>query len=97
METTAPPVLEHLPVQYGDASGNVTADPDTAVTATYFTPTAEVVLSLTRTSRGRWAYATSDFAAVSPSLSRKRWASPAIALADVAYLRRHTHTREVQP
>ncbi len=96
METTARPILEHLPVQYGDASGNVTADPDAAVTATYFTPTAEVVLSLTRTPRGRWAYATSDLTPPSRTLTRKRWQSPRIALADLAYLRGHRSTREVQ-
>jgi len=97
METTAAPVLEHLPVQYADASGSITGEPDDAVSAVYFTPGSDVLLSLTRTSPRRWGYSGSDLIAVTVAFRRKRWASPAVALADVAYLRRYSHTREVQP
>ena len=93
METAAPMTLDHLPAHYVDASGVDTPDPSTAAAAAYVTPTGQVLLRLTRTRRGRWAYAGSDVPA--GILARKRWASPEIALANVAWLRGYLFTQEV--
>lgn len=90
-------LLPHLPVRYRDASGSLTADPSTAATAVYAGPGEDILLRLTRTPRGRWRFGGSDLQPVPPAAARKRWASPAVALADVAYLRGYTHTVEVRP
>jgi hypothetical protein len=88
--------LEVLAVQLGDRSGYVTHELDDAVTATYFAPTSEVVLTLTRTPRRLWRYAGSDFCTWTSTLDRKRWDSPAAALHGVARRMGHATIAQVE-
>lgn len=80
--------VEHMPIQYADASGYVTADAEDATTATVFTPDSEVILHMVKTVRGVWAPDTSDHWQLTTRETRKRWPSAELLLADMAAARR---------
>ncbi len=77
--TTATPAPIAVMWQFSGADGYVQPELDGADRATAFNAGSEVVLSVVRSSRGKWMFDTSDHFTLVTN-DRLRWATPAAAL-----------------
>lgn len=93
MDETLTP-LEHLPIQYADAAGYITQEPDDAASAAVFTADSEVIVSMVRLRSGKWRADSSDHWRLSSREERARFRSP-VELLDTLSAARHLSLTEI--
>lgn len=77
-------IQDHMPIQYCDPRGYVTAELADATSAAVFTPDSEVLIVLERTRRGLWRAQSGDHWTLTYREARKRWATADAAVAELA-------------